>query len=191
MLAELLLTALRRSISILIRIRSLYAIRHMWLISPAGIPVPLSEIADLPEGATYATLRRVDRERTATVTASVASNVSPEEIVASIRPKLDKLKAKYPQLTVEFAGRQEQMADAFASLPYGFLAAILMIYVILAWLFSSYFQPLFVLLAVPFGLHALLVHQARLAGPAVVGVHRGPCARLQVQEFGWARLGLI
>ena len=44
------------------------------------------------------------------------------------------------------------MGDAFGSLPYGFLAAAILIYVVLAWLFSSYVQPLVVMAAVPFSI---------------------------------------
>jgi len=54
-------------------------------------------------------------------------------------------------VVIETAGRQEQLRDAFATLPIGFAAALVMIYVILAWLFSSYIQPLAVILAIPFG----------------------------------------
>lgn len=138
---------------------SLFALRNAWLISPTtGQTVPLSEIAELEEHASYATLRRVDRRRTITVTADVAPGLSPERIVTELNKKnpetgvspLGAIRAKYPKLRIEFAGRQEQMADAFASLPYGAAAAALMIYVILAWLFASYFQPLIVMLAIPF-----------------------------------------
>src|SRR5690606_2749267 len=59
---------------------------------------------------------------------------------------------RHPFVVIETAGRQEQMRDAFASLPIGFAAALIMIYVILAWLFSSYVQPLVVMLAIPFGI---------------------------------------
>jgi len=65
---------------------------------------------------------------------------------------IDQIRANYPDLTIEFAGRQQQMADAFGSLPLGFLAASVMIYVILAWLFGSYTQPLVVMFVVPFSL---------------------------------------
>jgi len=40
--------------------------------------------------------------------------------------------------------------EAFRSLPKGFMAAIIGIYVILAWLFSHYVQPLIVMSAIPF-----------------------------------------
>ncbi len=128
--------------------QSLYAIENAWLVSPAGAIVPLAEVADITETTTYATIRRVDRQRAVTVTAETATWLSPEAVTAEL--DLDEVRRAFPTLTIEYAGRQEQNAEAFASLPYGFLAAILMIYVILAWLFGSYVQPLIVLLAVPF-----------------------------------------
>ena len=130
--------------------RSLTAVEDAWLIAPGGRSVPLTEVADLEPATTYARIKRVDRDRTVAVTADTVPGVSPEDITAQI--DLDELRAKYPRLRIVYAGRQEQMGDAFASLPLGMAAACLMIYVILAWLFSSYLQPLVVMLVIPFSL---------------------------------------
>ncbi len=152
--------------------RSLAAIRNAWLVSPAGIPVPVSQVADITESLTNATIHRFNRQRSVTIEASVSPGISPEVVVSQMTQPvtepvgpmglggmrvvapapLDVIRNKYPELTIELAGRQQQMADAFASLPLGFLAASVMIYVILAWLFSSYFQPIVVMLAIPFSL---------------------------------------
>lgn len=129
---------------------SLWQIQNSWLVSPTGQAVPLSEIAHVDQTAGYATIRRVDRERSVTVSADTAPDISPE----SITPKLDldAIHAAYPGVTLSYGGRQEQLADAFGSLPYGFLAAMVMIYVILAWLFGRYTQPLLIMLAIPFAI---------------------------------------
>ena len=128
--------------------------------------------ADFTESLTYATIHRFNRQRSITLEASVSPGISPETIVGKLTspvtektgwfglgsPRiigpspLDQVRANYPGVTIEMAGRQQQMADAFSSLPLGFLAAAVMIYVILAWLFSSYFQPLVVMLVIPFSL---------------------------------------
>lgn len=140
--------------------RSLYAVQNAWVVNPMGEAIPLVEIADIEESETYATIRRIDRQRAVTVTADVSPGISPESITAKLQQTgaggepsiIDAVRADYPGLDIWFSGRQEQMGDAFGSLPYGFAAAVVMIYVILAWLFSSYFQPIVVLLAVPFSL---------------------------------------
>lgn len=151
--------------------RSLYAVQNAWLISPSGVPVPMDQVADFTESMTYATINRFNRQRAITLEASVAPGISPETITSQLNSPttttsgppgsevtvtgpspLDKVRANYPDLIIETAGRQQQMADAFGSLPLGFMAASVMIYVILAWLFSSYFQPLVVMIVVPFSL---------------------------------------
>ena len=129
---------------------NIHAIEQLWVISPQGRPVPLVEIADMVETTGYTSIRRIDRQRAITVTADTDPDSSPEDIVRDLN--LDELRASFPRLSIELGGRQEQQADAFATLPIGFLAALIMIYVILAWLFANYIQPIVVMFAIPFGL---------------------------------------
>jgi HAE1 family hydrophobic/amphiphilic exporter-1 len=142
------------------------SIERLWIISPAGHAVPLIEVADLIDGRGYAVIRRIDRQRAVTVTADAAAGVNPEEVTAEVLPFLDQLRLEHPRVGIDLAGRQRDLADAFATLPIAFAAASLMIYVILAWLFSSYTQPFVVMLAIPFSLigviwgHWLLGYQA-------------------------------
>ncbi|MGB1124906.1 MAG: efflux RND transporter permease subunit [Phycisphaeraceae bacterium] len=155
---------------------SLTQVQNAWLVDPQGRPVPMRELVEIEDSSTYASINRVDRKRAVTVTAAADADASPEQIVAELRQppkdddgkvltdkdgnplpsKLDLIEAKYPGLEIGFGGRQEQMADAFGSLPYGFMAALVMIYVILAWLFQSYFQPILVMCVVPFATIGLI-----------------------------------
>jgi multidrug efflux pump subunit AcrB len=130
--------------------RSLTEIQNIWVMNPAGKPVPLTEIAEIQDSVTYSTIKRVNRQRATTVTASTVPGISPEMVLSKI--DLNALRLKYPGVKIELAGRQEQQSDAFASMPMGFAAAMLMIYVIIAWLFSSYLQPFLVMLAIPFSI---------------------------------------
>ncbi|MCP3905804.1 MAG: efflux RND transporter permease subunit [Planctomycetes bacterium] len=150
-------SAKREDIDVRVRLdedarRSLDAIERMWVVGPGGRRVPLQEIATLREGSSYNTIRRVDRQRVVTVSADTAPELSPETIVGELKPSLMKLQEQYPTVGIELSGRQRQLRKAFESLPVGFLAALIMIYLILAWLFSSYVQPLAVMLAIPFGM---------------------------------------
>ena len=137
----------------------LHAIERLWVTTPAGVSVPLSEVADIEAATTYATIRRIDRQRSVTVTADTLPDVSPEDISKALDDAgddglspLDRVRVAHPRVEITYAGRQEQMGEAFASLPLGMLAACLMIYVILAWLFGSYLQPLLVMSIIPFSL---------------------------------------
>jgi multidrug efflux pump subunit AcrB len=131
--------------------RSLAALEDLYVFSPSGAPVPLSEIADLNETDGYATIRRLDRERAISVTAEAnRAIVNPEELIADLRPRLAELQRANPGLRILERGRQKDNAESLASLPTGMLVAIGLIYFTLAWLFGSYVQPFIVLSAVPF-----------------------------------------
>ncbi len=131
--------------------RSLSELEAMHLFTPDSVPVPLREVMTYTEERGYATIRRLNGRRAITVTADVnESIVSPEDVTTQMQPMLADLRAEYPGMEILARGRQEDMADSFRTLPIGMLAAIGAIYVILAWLFSSYVQPLVVITAVPF-----------------------------------------
>lgn len=126
------------------------ALEQLWVTTPTGAAIPLVEVASISEERGYNTIHRLNRKRTVLVTAETIEGVSPETVYATL--PFDLWRAEFPDLDFIAGGRQEQQAEAFASLPVGFAAACLMIYVILAWLFGSYFQPLIVMLGIPFAM---------------------------------------
>ena len=126
------------------------SLEQLWVITPAGATIPLVEVASISEKRGYNTIHRLNRRRTVLVTAETIEGVSPETVYATL--PFDLWRTAFPDLEISTGGRQEQQAEAFASLPIGFAAACLMIYVILAWLFGSYLQPLIVMLGIPFAM---------------------------------------
>jgi len=144
---------------------SLYRMENLWIVTPAGRSVPLIEVAELRETQGWNTIRRVDRRRAITVTADTAPDVSPEEVMRAIDADLVTLRAANPMVGIETAGRQRQLRKAFGSLPMGFGVAVCLIYMVLAWLFSSYTQPLAVMIAIPFGILGVVF------GHLILGYH--------------------
>ncbi|MEM8835016.1 MAG: efflux RND transporter permease subunit [Planctomycetota bacterium] len=131
--------------------RSVAAIEGMHVFTPSGQPVPLGEVVFVEEADGYATIRRLDRERIITVSAEVDPAVNnPEDVANSLGPAIERVMRENPGVRIVSRGRQKDMAESFESLPLGMATAIGLIYVILAWLFASYTQPLAVLSAVPF-----------------------------------------
>lgn len=126
------------------------SIEGLWITTPSGRIVALGEIASIGEGTAYAAVRRIDRQRTVTVTADCGDGTNPEEITRALGPTLARIQAEHAGITILEGGRQKDLQEAFATLPIAAAAALLFIYVILAWLFSSYLQPFAVMLAIPF-----------------------------------------
>ncbi|MEZ6234954.1 MAG: efflux RND transporter permease subunit [Phycisphaerales bacterium] len=147
--------------------RSLGQIESMHVFTPAGQPVPLGEVVEFDSADSFASIRRLNRERIITVTADVdQARSNPEEVVAALMgqrglgsggnadgadalPTIPEILARHPGVRLEVRGRQKDQAESFATLPIAMLAAASMIYVLLAWLFGSYTQPLVILTAVP------------------------------------------
>ena len=127
-------------------------LEQMWVITPSGDSVPLAEVASLEETTGYSALRRLDRRRAISVTASTDDVTSPEEVYRELVPLIEGVRSKHDQVLIESGGRQQRVYEAFSTLPIAFAAAVVMIYIILAWLFASYVQPFAVMLAIPFGL---------------------------------------
>lgn len=139
-------------------------LEEAWITSPAGKPVPVIEVARVTEREGYATIRRKDRDRVVIVTADCSSTTIPEDITSAMGPLVDRLKSEHPSVAFGSGGRQKDLQDAFASLPIAAMAAAVMIYVILIWLFGSLWQPFAVMMAIPFGVigvvwgHVLMGH---------------------------------
>jgi hydrophobic/amphiphilic exporter-1 (mainly G- bacteria), HAE1 family len=131
--------------------RDLYAVENLWIISPAGRPVPLGRdrrsrrrhrLCHHHAHRPQARRHRHRRHR---------SWRQPGRSCRSFRTR--RMRERHPLVSIELAGRHSSNRPTHSpSLPIGFAAALIMIYVILAWLFSSYWQPFAVMLAIPFGL---------------------------------------
>jgi multidrug efflux pump subunit AcrB len=89
-----------------------------------------------------------------TISAKVNEDVAnANEINRVIRSQLlPALKQDYPGLSFSFEGAQREQAETMGSLFVNFLYAQLAIFCLLAVPFRSYFQPLIVMSAIPFGI---------------------------------------
>lgn len=132
--------------------RSQDAIESMYVFTPDGRPVQIGEVAEIATGQAYTAIRRIDRQRAVTVTGDVdrSTGANPEAITAAVQPFLRQLERDFPGVQILERGRQKQVAESMATLPLGMVVALGLIYVVLAWLFKSYAQPLIVMSAIPF-----------------------------------------
>lgn len=133
--------------------RSAEDVENMRVRTPAGGEVPFLEVARVEEGRGYASIRRVDRRRTVTVTAEVdPARGNANEILADLREEaLPRILADHDGVSYTFEGAQREQRKSLAGLARGFLVALLVIYGLMAIPFRSYWQPALVMCAIPFG----------------------------------------
>lgn len=130
------------------------ALRNFELRSSEGHFVPLSEVVTLSERQGFASIRRRDGQSTLSVTGDVDLAVTtPDEVLSRLTKSgdLDVIAARH-DVGYSFGGRAEEQAEAFSDLTIATIAAFSVIYIILAWVFGSYWRPVVVMTVVPFGL---------------------------------------
>jgi len=128
-------------------------LEDMRVRTPGGAEVPFATVAEMRYQPGYMTIERLDRQRTLEVSADVAPGSSdPRGVVDDIvNTHLGDWQQRYPGLSLALDGElEEEGAFMDAMLKYTALA-MLVIYALMAIPFRSYFQPLLVLTAVPFG----------------------------------------
>ena len=134
--------------------RSLGDLENMRIRTPDGAEVPFRDVAVVETGRGFSTVRRVDRNRAVSVTASVdPTATSSGAVTAELdRRILPEVLAAFPGVNYSFEGMQAEQADSVGGLARGFALALLLIYALLAVPLRSYVQPLIVMGAIPFGL---------------------------------------
>ncbi len=128
-------------------------LEEMYIRTPAGDEVPFYSVArfDLRRG--FSKIQRRNGSRSVTVTADVDRNsISPEEVSAKIKNEMvPALLEKYPSLTIQIGGEQEERTNALAGLAAGSVLSLILIFMLLAIPLRSYLQPFVIMSVIPFG----------------------------------------
>ncbi len=130
------------------------ALRNFELRSPSGEFVPLTEVARLTERQGFAYISRKDGKTEISVTGDIDNEVNTTDgVIEELEQSgaIAGIAARY-NIDYAFGGRSQEQRTAFADLRLGALVALSVIYIILAWVFASYWRPIAVMLIIPFGL---------------------------------------
>ncbi len=128
-------------------------LRALELRAPSGLYVPLTEVVNLEDRQGFSVIQRRDGRTTISVTADVDPEVTTNaEIEAALRAgDLQEIADRYG-IDFTFSGRAEERQEAFADLGLGGIIALGVMYIILAWVFASYWRPIAVMMIIPFGI---------------------------------------
>ena len=133
---------------------SISNLENMMIRTPNGSTIPVRQIAKLEIGEGLSSIQRKDRKRAINVTADVDLTVTTgNEVIAAVSASiLPKLLKKYSSISYSLEGEQQEQGQNLKSLGKNFLLAMVVVYMLLAIPFKSYFQPLVVMSSIPFGL---------------------------------------
>ena len=134
--------------------KSVADLENMRIRTPNGEEVPFSSVADIEFGESYSSIRRLNRERTVTVSANIdPDRVEPQEVIRSIRDNfIPSLLARHPGVSFDLEGASEEEQKFIRNLSIASIAALFLIYALIAIPLHSYSQPLIIMSVIPFGL---------------------------------------
>jgi multidrug efflux pump subunit AcrB len=139
----------------------LSSVEELDIILPAGGSIPLANAVTFTTRRGFDSIRHTDGKLAVTVRADVDEAVNNDNrIIANLQKNtLPELEREYG-VRFSFQGRQADQRETLADMKRGALLALVLIYLVLAWVFASYGWPLLVMLIIPFGLvGALWGHQ--------------------------------
>jgi multidrug efflux pump subunit AcrB len=136
------------------RLSSLYRLN---VRTPDGRSVPLTAVAEWQSRRGFEVLRHADGRLAVEVTADVDGTVNnADRIIAALEEgPLEELRRDYG-IEHSFEGRSADQRDTLSDMRKGLILGLILIYLILAWVFSSYGWPLVVMAVIPFGLTGAL-----------------------------------
>ena len=128
----------------------LSSIERMPLANAQGQILPLDQVASIDRGLSPVELTRIDQ----TNSVSLYSDHVDSDLGTAVEVIEEELEAyDMPAgIEYEFGSDTEWMREAFDDLFFALLLAIVIVFILLAAQFESYWQPLVIILSVPFGL---------------------------------------
>ena len=134
--------------------KSIDNLESMRIRNNFGDEVPFSSVATASFGKAYSRIQREDGERVVTVSADVdAVSVQPRIITADITNNfLPQLREEFPELEFDLEGTSSETVKLLNELTTASIAALFLIYVLIAIPLRSYIQPIIIMAVIPFGL---------------------------------------
>lgn len=137
---------------------SLGALNNFPVRTTSGDFVPLSSIAVLYNRRGIDVIRHSDTQMAVMVSAEVDEDVNNAmSIVADVEGKHLQAILNRHELTFGLGGKSQQDQIMLETMALGGMLTLALIYLILAWVFSSYIWPLAIMMAIPFGLTGAIV----------------------------------
>jgi multidrug efflux pump subunit AcrB len=139
--------------------RSIADLENMRIRTPAGDEVPFYSVAEISFGKAFSSIRRQNRNRTITVSADIEPEiVEPGEIIREIQEDhIPGLLPRYPGIKFGLEGASLEEQNFTRNISVASIAALFLIYALIAIPLHSYTQPLIIMSVIPFGLIGAVV----------------------------------
>jgi multidrug efflux pump subunit AcrB len=134
--------------------RSVSDLENMKIRTPDGDEVPFSAVADVTFGSSYSAIARLDRARTITVSADIDPEIAePGKIAREISSEyIPQLLSRHSGVSYGLEGSSKEEQELVRNIMVASVAALFLIYALIAIPLKSYGQPLVIMSVIPFGI---------------------------------------
>ncbi|MCF7882367.1 MAG: efflux RND transporter permease subunit, partial [Candidatus Marinimicrobia bacterium] len=144
---------------------------NLFISTPTGLQIPLEQIATIYRDESPVTIEREDQERVVAVSANVTDR-DLRSVTADVQSMLNDM--SFPdEFRWELGGAAEDFQESFQALGLAILAAILLVYMVMASQFESFLDPFVILFTIPLAfigvLWGLFVTGTTLSVTALIG----------------------
>jgi hydrophobic/amphiphilic exporter-1 (mainly G- bacteria), HAE1 family len=152
------------------------ALDDLIISGPDGARIPLQILAHIEEERGWARIQRIDRVRTVTVRGDVDTRIANANAIIqdTLTRFAPELAERYPGVTLRLGGQAEDAAETGTSLLRGFTIGLIGIFLLLSFVFRSYFEPIVVMTTIPLALIGVvwghLLMGLDLSMPSMVGL---------------------
>ena len=123
--------------------------------SPDENILPLFSVATFGRGKGPSEIKRMDQERTILISANIFKRPL-KDVVNDITKCINKLDIG-EEFTVKLTGESEEMQESFNSLRFALIFSFLLVYMIMAAQFESFWQPFIIMVTVPLSIIGVLL----------------------------------
>lgn len=127
--------------------------------TPNGETVALLTVATLQQSYTVTEINRIDGFKSATISANIdETELDADDLMDSLDETVfEEIRAQFPQMQIISDGDDAEEEESFGSLLLIFAFSLLLIYILVAIPLKSYWQPLVIMSAIPFGIVGAII----------------------------------
>lgn len=126
----------------------------MWINTPSGSKVPFSEIAKYSITRGDVAINHLDGKREIQITADLKSvDDSSSDIIDEIKTQvMPEIISKYPTVSALYEGQNRESQKTMSSVKTAGPIILILIYIVIAFTFRTYSQPLLLMIMIPFSM---------------------------------------
>ncbi|MBC2705063.1 efflux RND transporter permease subunit [Desulfobacula sp.] len=155
--------------------RSIFDLENFYLMNGKGGRIPLNTVASITYSRGYTGIRRVDGQRTVTVTGDVDTRVAnAADIITDIKVRfMPELKKQFPDISIGLEGQAKETKTSMGGMLKALGIGIFGVFCLLSFQFRAYREPFVIMVTIPFALIGVvwghLLMGLDLSMPSILG----------------------